>query len=191
MQILLNNPETGQALRSQRNVHVEQVPGTTCTPFSKEFWLQNSTALTVTVSIGVGTINLPPGWTLLDRPHRGDPGALRRHHGDRDHHPTLRAERYGGAHPARTGGGLERPGAAPGGGLRPGRGAGGRRGAAACGSPNAESVHAAGIPGIWGINLPSLLRLPLCRLGGNCSVQAPSPSNEIVAPIADRGYSHR
>ena len=68
VQILLNNPETGQALRSQRNVHVEQVPGTTCTPFSKEFWLQNSTALTVTVSIGVGTINLPPGWSYSADP---------------------------------------------------------------------------------------------------------------------------
>ena len=68
VQILLNNPETGQALRSQRNVHVEQVPQTTCTPFSKEFWLQNSTALTVTVSIGVGTINLPPGWTYSADP---------------------------------------------------------------------------------------------------------------------------
>jgi hypothetical protein len=63
VQILLNNPETKQEIRSQRNVHVEQVPEKTCTPFTKEFLLQNSTALTVTVSIGASSINLPAGWT--------------------------------------------------------------------------------------------------------------------------------
>jgi hypothetical protein len=32
-------------------------------PFNKDFWLQNSTPLTVTVSIGSNAINLPAGWT--------------------------------------------------------------------------------------------------------------------------------
>jgi hypothetical protein len=63
VQILLDNPETQETLRSQRNVHVEQVPGATCTPIVQDFWLQNSTALTVTVTLGASAINLPPGWT--------------------------------------------------------------------------------------------------------------------------------
>jgi len=44
------------------------VPGTTCTPIIKEIWLQNSTALTVTVTIGVNALNLPPGWTYSTDP---------------------------------------------------------------------------------------------------------------------------
>jgi hypothetical protein len=68
VQILLNNPETQEALRSQRNVHVEQVPESACTPFIQEFWLQNSTPLTVTVSIGASAFNLPPGWTYSTDP---------------------------------------------------------------------------------------------------------------------------
>jgi hypothetical protein len=48
---------------SQRNVHVERREWQPCVPFAKEFWLQNSTPLTVTVSIGSSAINLPPGWT--------------------------------------------------------------------------------------------------------------------------------
>jgi hypothetical protein len=48
---------------SRRNVHVEQRDWQPCLPFNKDFWLQNSTPLTVTVSIGANAINLPPGWT--------------------------------------------------------------------------------------------------------------------------------
>jgi hypothetical protein len=48
---------------SQRNVHVERREWQPCQPFTKDFWLQNSTPLTVTVSIGSSAINLPPGWT--------------------------------------------------------------------------------------------------------------------------------
>lgn len=48
---------------SQRNVHVERRDWQPCLPFTKDFWLQNSTPLTVTVSIGASAINLPPGWT--------------------------------------------------------------------------------------------------------------------------------
>jgi hypothetical protein len=48
---------------SQRNVHVERRDFRPCQPFTKEFLLQNSTPLTVTVTIGASAINLPPGWT--------------------------------------------------------------------------------------------------------------------------------
>jgi hypothetical protein len=48
---------------SQRNVHVERREWQPCVPFHQSFWLQNSTPLTVTVSIGANAINLPPGWT--------------------------------------------------------------------------------------------------------------------------------
>lgn len=48
---------------SQRNVHVERRDWQPCAPFNKDFWLQNSTPLTVTVSIGANAINLPAGWT--------------------------------------------------------------------------------------------------------------------------------
>jgi hypothetical protein len=48
---------------SQRNVDVERREWRPCVPFTKDFWLQNSTALTVTVSIGANAINLPAGWT--------------------------------------------------------------------------------------------------------------------------------
>lgn len=68
VQILMSNPATQEELRSQRNVHVEQVPESTCKPIIQEFWLQNSTPLTVTVSIGASAINLPPGWTYSTDP---------------------------------------------------------------------------------------------------------------------------
>ena len=48
---------------SQRNVDVERREWQPCMPFNKDFWLQNSTPLTVTVSIGANAINLPAGWT--------------------------------------------------------------------------------------------------------------------------------
>ncbi len=48
---------------SRRNVHVERRDWKPCVPFSKDFWLENSTPLTVTVSIGSNAINLPAGWT--------------------------------------------------------------------------------------------------------------------------------
>jgi hypothetical protein len=38
------------------------VPETQCESITKEFLLQNSTALTVTVTIGASAFNLPPGW---------------------------------------------------------------------------------------------------------------------------------
>jgi hypothetical protein len=63
VQILLTNEGTGEFLRSQRNVDVIEVPENPCEPFIKEFWLQNATSQTVTVTIGSNAINLPPGWT--------------------------------------------------------------------------------------------------------------------------------
>jgi hypothetical protein len=48
---------------SQRNVDVERRGFVPCQPFTKDFWLQNSTALTVTVDLGANAINLPTGWT--------------------------------------------------------------------------------------------------------------------------------
>jgi hypothetical protein len=48
---------------SRRNVRVERRDWQPCVPFNQDFWLQNSTPLTVTVSIGANAINLPPGWT--------------------------------------------------------------------------------------------------------------------------------
>jgi hypothetical protein len=64
IQIVLRDPD-GQYpdQRSQRNVDVERREYVPCQPFTKDFWLQNSTPLTVTVSIGASAINLPPGWT--------------------------------------------------------------------------------------------------------------------------------
>jgi hypothetical protein len=63
VQILLKNEATGESLHSQRNVDPIEVPGNQCEPFIQHFWLQNSTPLTVTVTLGAGAINLPPGWT--------------------------------------------------------------------------------------------------------------------------------
>ncbi len=62
VQIILTNAQTGEELHSQRNVDVIEVPETQCESFIKEFLLQNSTPQTVTVTIGAGAINLPPGW---------------------------------------------------------------------------------------------------------------------------------
>jgi hypothetical protein len=44
-------------------VDVDRQTYNPCQPFTKEFLLQNSTPLTVTVTIGASAINLPPGWT--------------------------------------------------------------------------------------------------------------------------------
>jgi len=69
IQILLqdfNNQYPEQ--RSQRNVDVERQPFKPCEPFTKDFWLQNSTPLTITVSIGASAINLPAGWTYSIAP---------------------------------------------------------------------------------------------------------------------------
>jgi hypothetical protein len=63
VQILLNKVHTDEFQRSQRNVHAIEVPENQCEPFIKEFLLQNSTSLEVTVTIGSNAINLPPGWT--------------------------------------------------------------------------------------------------------------------------------
>jgi hypothetical protein len=68
VQILLTNEETGEEQHSQRNVNVIEVPETLCEPIIKEFWLQNPTAETVTVTIGANAINLPPGWTYTVDP---------------------------------------------------------------------------------------------------------------------------
>ena len=54
--------------KSQRNVHVERRPFKPCEPFTKEFWLENSTPFTVTVTIGTSAINLPEGWTYSTVP---------------------------------------------------------------------------------------------------------------------------
>ena len=64
IQIILEDPnDQYPPQRSQRNVEVERRVFKPCEPFSKDFLLQNSTPLTVTVSIGASAINLPPGWT--------------------------------------------------------------------------------------------------------------------------------
>jgi hypothetical protein len=64
VQIILQDPNNQYPeQRSQRNVVVERRPYQLCVPFTKEFWLQNSMGLAVTVSIGAGAINLPQGWT--------------------------------------------------------------------------------------------------------------------------------
>jgi hypothetical protein len=47
---------------SQRNVDVERRPANSCEPIVRDFWLQNSTGLTVTVTLGSSAVNLPPGW---------------------------------------------------------------------------------------------------------------------------------
>ena len=64
IQILLQDPDNQYPeQRSQRNVDVERRSFIPCQPFTKDFLLQNSTPLTVTVSIGASAINLPAGWT--------------------------------------------------------------------------------------------------------------------------------
>ena len=63
VQILLKNEQTGESLHSQRNVDPIEVPENQCEPFTKEFWLQNSTPHMITVTLGSNAINLPPGWT--------------------------------------------------------------------------------------------------------------------------------
>jgi len=68
VEIILTNEETGEELHSRRNVHVIEVPEAPCESFVKEFWLQNATPLTVTVTIGESAINLPPGWTYSVTP---------------------------------------------------------------------------------------------------------------------------
>lgn len=62
VEIILTNEQTGEELHSQRNVEVIEVLETQCDPIIKEFLLVNSTAQTITVTLGAGTINLPPGW---------------------------------------------------------------------------------------------------------------------------------
>jgi hypothetical protein len=68
VQIILINAQTGEELHSQRNVDAIEVPETQCESFVKEFWLQNATPLTVTVTLGTNAINLPPGWTYSITP---------------------------------------------------------------------------------------------------------------------------
>jgi hypothetical protein len=68
VQIILTNAQTGEELDSQRNVDVIEVPEMQCESFIKEFWLQNSTPITVTVTLGENAINLPPGWTYSITP---------------------------------------------------------------------------------------------------------------------------
>ena len=64
VQIILEDPNNQYPpQRSQRNVHVERRTWLPCQPFTKDFLLQNSMPLTVTVSIGASAINLPAGWT--------------------------------------------------------------------------------------------------------------------------------
>jgi hypothetical protein len=64
IQIKLRDPNNQYPEQiSRRNVHVERRDWQPCVPFNKDFWLQNSTPQTVTVSIGANAINLPPGWT--------------------------------------------------------------------------------------------------------------------------------
>jgi hypothetical protein len=64
IQILLQDPNNQYPeQRSQRNVDVEQRRYVPCHPFTKDFWLENSTPLSVTVTIGASAINLPAGWT--------------------------------------------------------------------------------------------------------------------------------
>jgi hypothetical protein len=68
IQIILTNQRTQEELLSRRNVHVVEVPETPCEPFVKDFWLQNATPYSVTVTIGASAINLPPGWSYSATP---------------------------------------------------------------------------------------------------------------------------
>lgn len=68
IQIRLTNPETHEHLLSQHNVEVIRIPETDCEPIRKEFLLQNSTSLPVTVTIGSSAINLPAGWDYTVHP---------------------------------------------------------------------------------------------------------------------------
>ncbi len=68
VQIILTEEQTHIEQLSQRNVDVIEVPELPCQPFTVEFWLQNSTPLTVTVAIGSNAINLPPGWSYSVNP---------------------------------------------------------------------------------------------------------------------------
>jgi hypothetical protein len=64
IQIILEDPnDQYPPQRSQRNVEVERRPANSCEPIVRDFWLQNSTGLTVTVTLGSSAVNLPPGWT--------------------------------------------------------------------------------------------------------------------------------
>ena len=64
IQILLQDPNNQYPeQRSQRNVHVERRSFKPCEPFTRDFWLENSTPFSVTVTIGASAINLPAGWT--------------------------------------------------------------------------------------------------------------------------------
>jgi len=64
IQITLLDPDNQYPPQySQRNVVVERRPANSCEPIVKDFWLQNSTGLTVTVTLGSNAVNLPPGWT--------------------------------------------------------------------------------------------------------------------------------
>jgi hypothetical protein len=64
IQITLRDPDNQYPPQfSQRNVEVERRPANSCEPIVKDFWLQNSTGLTVTVSLGSSAVNLPPNWT--------------------------------------------------------------------------------------------------------------------------------
>jgi hypothetical protein len=68
VQIILTNEETGEELHSQRNIHVVEVPKVPCESFVRDFWLQNATSLTVTVTLGESAINLPAGWEYTVNP---------------------------------------------------------------------------------------------------------------------------
>lgn len=68
VQIILYEELTGQEQVSQRNVHVIELPEEPCEPFTLNFWLQNATPLTVTVTLGSSAINLPPDWEYTIAP---------------------------------------------------------------------------------------------------------------------------
>jgi hypothetical protein len=64
IQTLLQDPDNQYPeQRSQRNVDVEQRSFKPCEPFTKDFRLENSTDVAITVTIGASAINLPQGWT--------------------------------------------------------------------------------------------------------------------------------
>lgn len=68
VQIILTEEQTHVEQRSQRNVDPIEVPETHCEPFTRDFWLYNSTPLPVTVTIGASAINLPEGWSYSIAP---------------------------------------------------------------------------------------------------------------------------
>jgi len=68
VQISLKEAETGAEQLSRRNVNVIKINPAQCQTITKTFTLSNPTSLTITVTIGASSINLPPGWAFTVTP---------------------------------------------------------------------------------------------------------------------------